>query len=225
MAKSQVRLKAREMRINGLGIKTIAHALKVFSSTVSLWCRDIKLTQEQINELERRSHDPNYGLRLRHTQKQQAVKNKIIQDLFNDGISEVGEITNRELFIAGINLYWAEGFKKDNLVGFSNSDPVMISFFIKWLNECCDIQADRLKFRLGINEQYQADVGNIEKYWQKTLGISKDKFQKVYIQKVKWKKIYDNPSDYHGVLRVRVTKSTNLLRKIHGWIEGIKRNF
>jgi predicted transcriptional regulator len=53
MAKSVIRLQARELRKSGLGIKTIAHQLGVSSSTVSLWSRDIKLTEDQIKNLEK----------------------------------------------------------------------------------------------------------------------------------------------------------------------------
>src|SRR4030042_3600829 len=114
MAKSQLRLLARDLRINGFGIKTIAHKLEVSSSSVSLWCRDILLSDAQIKELERRSHDPYYGLRLKNVQKQQEKRKEKIQRLLEDGIREVKGLTNKELLVAGISLYWAEGFKKDN---------------------------------------------------------------------------------------------------------------
>lgn len=221
MAKSKLRLEARELRKNGIGIKTIAYKLGVSSSTVSLWCRDIVLNADQITELERRSRDPYYGRRLLYTQKQQAERKRKVKTLFEEGRKEVGVLTKRELFVIGIALYWAEGFKKDNLVGFSNSDPEMIILFVEWLNSC-GIPQNRLKFRLGLNESYRNSVGEIEQFWQKILKVDKSQFQKPFFQQVKWKKIYDNQNEYHGVLRVRVSKSTDLLRKIHGWIGGLR---
>ena len=223
MAKSALRLQARELRKIGLGVKTIAHQLHVSSSTTSLWTRDIKLTAKQINILEQRSHDPHYGRRLEYTNQQHENRISKINKLHKEGIVQVGDLTKRELFIAGINLYWAEGFKKDNLVGFSNSDPEMIKLFIKWLENCCHVGKERIKLRLGLNEQYVDKVDEIESFWIKQLHIPKEQFQKPFFQKVQWKKIYDNPEDYHGVLRVRVAKSTDLLRLIHGWIQGMKQ--
>lgn len=222
MAKSILRQAARELRNKGLGIKTIAHKLDVSSSSVSLWCRDIVLSSEQIKELERRSHDPRYGRRLKYIQKLHEAKNRKIVLLLEEGKREIGTATKRELFIAGVALYWAEGFKKDNLVGFSNSDPAMVAIFIKWLR-LCGVATNRLKFRVGANEAYRDKIRDIENYWKKILHIRADQFQKPFFQRVQWKKSYDNPNDYHGVLRVRVAKSTNLLRKIHGWIEGLKQ--
>ncbi|MBI2405305.1 hypothetical protein HYV22_03990 [Candidatus Gottesmanbacteria bacterium] len=219
MAKSALRAKARKFRQDGLGVKTIAAKLHVSSSTVSLWCRDIILTPEQIVELERRSHDPYYGRRLSYVKKQQKERAEKTQHLLKKGIKEVGHLTTKELFYAGVSLYWAEGFKKDNQVGFSNSDDAMIKFFIRWLGNCCGIQKDSLKLRLGINEQYRNEVKDIESYWSEILSIPLSQFQKPFFQKVRWRKIYDHPEEYHGVLRIRVSKSTDLLRKMHCWIE------
>lgn len=50
MAKSKEKNKALILRQNGESIKDIAKRLKISKSTVSLWCRDIKLTSEQIKK-------------------------------------------------------------------------------------------------------------------------------------------------------------------------------
>lgn len=221
MAKSKLRLEAREQRKKGLGIKTIAHKLGVSSSTVSLWCRDISLTSEQIKELERRSKDPHYGRRYAYSQAQKNARILKTTTLWEEGRKEVGFMTKRDLFITGIALYWAEGFKKDNLVGFSNSDPEMVALFVDWL-QICGIPKDRLRFRLGINATYQKKVRETERFWQDHLDVSSEQFQKPFFQQVIWKKVYDNSDNYHGVLRVRVSKSTDFLRKIHGWISGLR---
>ena len=223
MAKPLLRRRARILRKHGFGVKTIAHKLNVSSSTVSQWCRDIELTPSQIAILEERQHDPYYGRRLAYVKTQQKKRQEKTLRLLKDGIRDIGQLTQRELFIAGVSLYWAEGFKKDNQIGFANLDPVMAKFFINWLQKCCDVTRDRLKIRVGINESYRDKVEAIELYWSNELSIPKSQFQKPFFQKVLWKKQYDHPEDYHGVIRIRVAKSTDLLRKIHGWIEGLRR--
>ena len=65
---------------------------------------------------------------------------------------------------------------------------------------------------------------DIEKYWSKLTEIPISQFQKPFYQKVKWQKIYEHPENYHGVLRIRVKRSTDFLRKIKGYIEGFKLN-
>lgn len=222
MAKSLLRLKSREFRKKGLGIKTIAHKLDVSASTVSLWCRDVQLTPDQIEKLSQNARDPYYGGRAAHIAKQKKLREEKVKKLLDQGVKDVGGMNKRDWFMSGIALYWAEGFKKDNLVGFANSDPSMINFFVHWLAFSCGVGKERLKLRVGVNEQYRNRIGEIETFWSKTLAIPRNQFQKPFFQKVQWKKIYDHPENYHGVLRVRVAKSTDLLRKIHGWIEGMK---
>ena len=224
MAKSKLRLQAREMRRSGLGIKTIANKLGVSSSTTSLWCRDIELTEGQILLLGKNSRDPYFGKRRAYLEKMKGLHEQKLLNLRNKGIAQVGRLNEREMFIAGVALYWAEGFKKDKQVGFANSDPYMIQLFIRWIHESCGVSIGELRLRVGANEQYKDKVNYLEKYWSKITGISLTQFQKPFFQKVQWKKIYDNPNEYHGVLRVRVTKSVDLLRTINGYIDGLRVN-
>jgi DNA-binding transcriptional MerR regulator len=52
----------------------------------------------------------------------------------------------RELLIASIMLYWAEGSKKNNpYVAFSNSDPKIIKLFLRFLREICGICEKKIK--------------------------------------------------------------------------------
>ncbi len=224
MSKPVLSKKARLLRRKGLGIKTIAHQLGVSSSTVSLWCKDIKLSPEQIKELERRAHDPYYGKRKEHILRQIQKKVDTIELLKRAGIKEIGKLTKRELFIAGVALYWAEGFKKDSRLGFANSDPEMIKFFLKWLMQCCYVPKEAIRVRVGLNISHKKRIRVVEDYWSKITGISIRQFQKPYFQKFIWKKEYPKPEEYFGVLRIRANKQLPLFRKIHGWIEGLKIN-
>jgi hypothetical protein len=78
--------------------------------------------------------------------------------------------------IAGLFLYWGEGTKSArDLVAFTNTDPVMIRFFIKWL-ALFDIKKDKLKIKLHLYSDMEVD----EKisFWSKYLNIKKIQFQK-----------------------------------------------
>lgn len=222
MAKPRLKIKARKLRTEGLGIKTIAHELKVSSSTVSLWCRDIKLTPEQIKELERRNHDPYYGKRLQYIQKQKEQRLQKIEKLKQIGMKEVGNLTTRELFITGAALYWAEGFKKDKHLGFANSDPDMVKFCLNWLIKSCKVPKKDIRLRVGLNISHTQRIKEVEKYWSDITGVSLEQFQKPFFQKFIWKKEYPNPNEYFGVLRIRANKQLILFRKILGWLEGLK---
>src|SRR3989344_6018333 len=100
MAKSQLRIQARKLRQDGLGIKTIAHKLGVSPSTVSLWCRDIILSSQQIQSLQANAHNPYYGKRGEYIRKQRQIKDEKVKKLFHLGLAEVAQLSPRELFIA-----------------------------------------------------------------------------------------------------------------------------
>ena len=51
MAKSELKIKARKLRTFGKSIKDIALMVGVSQSTVSLWCRDISLTDHQLRRI------------------------------------------------------------------------------------------------------------------------------------------------------------------------------
>ncbi|HBC73170.1 MAG: hypothetical protein UX91_C0007G0088 [Candidatus Amesbacteria bacterium GW2011_GWB1_47_19] len=224
MAKTRQKTEARHLRSEGKSIKEIARDLAVSTSTASLWCRDIKLTPEQISQLEKNSRDPYYGRRLSYALKQQAyrlTKEKLIR---SEAKNMLINLSAREKLLAGTALYWAEGFKKDKMAGFANSDPEMINFIIEWLINSLSVSKDLIRLRVGINESHSHRVEEIEKYWSEITSIPNTQFYKPFFQKTSWKKTYDHPENYFGTLRIRILKSTDLLRKIKGLIMAVKYN-
>ncbi|OGK24901.1 hypothetical protein A2954_00830 [Candidatus Roizmanbacteria bacterium RIFCSPLOWO2_01_FULL_37_12] len=224
MAKSKAKLQARELRQKGKSIKEIAEILKVSPGSVSVWCRDIELTTHQIEVLQERMLDVNYGNRVKYLQRVKDSLNKKIKELKNEGIKEIGKLSKREIFLIGVTLYWGEGFKKDHLVGFATSDMSMAKFFLYWLKESFQITSKSLIFRVTANISYQNKINDLVAYWSKELNIQPFQFSQPYFQKTVWKKEYENKDQYHGVIRIKVRKSINLLRKIYGFIEGISLN-
>lgn len=221
MAKSLLKLEARKLRTQGLGIKTIAHQLKVSSSTVSIWSKDILLSPDQIATLERNSKDPLYGKRLEYSLKQRSAKEEKIKKIELEALNTIGKLSSREKLIVGIALYWAEGFKKDNLAGFANTDPEMVKFILSWIIQSLNIPTEQIKLRIGLNESHISRIQEVETYWSNVTGIPLSQFQKPFFQKVAWKKSYEHPEDYFGTIRIRIAKSTDLLRLIKGCIRAI----
>jgi len=224
MAKSEKKIKARKLRQSGQSIKSIARELDVSQGSVSLWCRDIVLTTQQLYVLERNSKDPHYGKRLQNSLKQQSIRTEKTKRLNAEGVNEVGELSKRELLLVGIALYWAEGYKKDSQVGLGSSDPQMMQLYVKWLKDCFGYTIRDLMFRVTVNESHEYRIDEIVDYWAGLFRVDKSIFQKSFYQKAKWQKIYEHPEEYFGVLRIRVRKSSDFLRKIHGYIEGLKQN-
>jgi hypothetical protein len=146
--------------------------------------------------------------------------------LNDQGILEVGLLSRRELFLTGIVLYWAEGFKhkKESGLGLATMDPDMARLYLLWLEKCLGVQRCNLSLRVTANEAYKSKITRMENFWAKTLKVNRTQFSKPFYQQVKQKRKYPNSDNYNGVIRIRVRKSLNLLRKMRGWIQGVSNS-
>jgi hypothetical protein len=132
-------------------------------------------------------------------------------------------VTRREVFLIGAALYWAEGAKAkpwrpSQCVSFINSDPQLIALFLSWL-DVIGVTRDRLSFRLSIHES--ADVNAAERFWREVIEEPSVRFHRPQLKKhVPSTKRRNTGGEYHGCLIIRVSRSTELYRRIEGWVEG-----
>lgn len=214
-------LLAIELRRAGKSIRNIAKTLNLSTSTASVWCRNIELTDAQKSVLALKSTN----IELLRTYATKRHEDKIIRDTesFNKAKLEVSKLNKQELFLTGLALYWAEGFKNiaEGRVGFCNSDPRMIRFMMFWFRHILRIPDSDFTLRAEFNISHSARVIEIENYWAQITGIPITQFNKPYLQKSVLLRKYPNTATYYGVLRIRIRKSTHLLPRLRGWIEGL----
>lgn len=221
MATVYKREKARALRTKGMSLNEITESLNVPKSTVRYWCRDILLP----DSLKRRLIKKQKIGGLIAAEKLRVRRIEETERLLNEGIKEIGHLTSRELFIVGVALYWAEGYRKGNEeFGFTNSDPRMIMLMIRWLQEICGIARERIRLRVCINIVHENRLGDIQRFWSKSTKIHLQQFSKPTLIRVDNKKYYANSSNYFGTLRVKILKGTSFRRKVMGWLEGMARN-
>lgn len=215
--------KAITLRKQGKSYSEILKVVPVSQSTLSLWLRDIPLTKEQSRGLYyRRRVGQEKGALTRRKQREESQ-----QKIFAKSITDISQISKRELWLLGIIAYWCEGTKqKENNVSqpvvFVNSDPFLLRLFVKWLRESCLIEEGNITYTLYIHKS--ADVAKSLDYWSKILGISENRFGKTFIKKHNITTVRKNTGiSYHGLVRIMVRRSTDLNRKITGWIMGIDK--
>lgn len=220
-----IKTKVRSLRIKGLSLNQIYSNTNIPRTTIRTWIKDIKLSEKQMGILKERVQEKLQEGRIRKQKIQKELKIKNEKTLMNKGIDQTKKMTNQELLVAGVALYWAEGFKNkhEHRLGFCNSDPEMIRFYIKWLKEILRIKKENIILRLTLNESYEQKSDEIIDYWAKITKLPKEQFTKTFYQRTQWKKQYNN-NNYHGVLRIHVKKSLNSLLLMKGWIEGLKLN-
>lgn len=221
MAKYLLRQKARKLRRKGISVKRIAEYLSVSKSTASVWVRDIILSVEQLEELKDIMLRGSELGRTKGALVQKERRLRFIEESRTKGIAELPSITERELLIAGLALYWGEGSKKSQEVEFCNSDPKMIQFLLLWLKKCFGVTPDEIKCCVGINEIHIKREEIVKDYWSKISGIPLSQFRKTSFKKVKNSKVYENFNDHYGTLSVIVSKPSRFYFKILGLIEGL----
>ena len=222
MAKSKKQIQARSLRMRGKSIKAIAKKISVSKSSVSIWCRDIALTASQIAKLHENMVKGSYAGRMKGARIQKERKEEKIRGYLSDGLKDIGKLSDREFFIAGLCLYWGEGNKKTGGVRFSNSDPKIIEFIIKWFRQILKISSDRFCIYVNINRIHKKRGEAVKKFWIDLTGIPAKQFRKVILIKSKNKKIYENFSNHYGTLDLRILKSTYLLYQIRGWLKALE---
>lgn len=221
MAKYFLRHKARTLRKKGISVKKIAQYLGISKSTASLWVRDIILTVEQLEELRNVMLRGSELGRTKGALVQKERRLKFIEESRSKGIAELPSITERELLIAGLALYWGEGSKKSQELEFCNSDPKMIQFLLLWLKKCFGVTLDEIKCCVGINQIHREREEVVKDYWAKITGIPLSQFRKTSFKKVKNSKVYENFNDHYGTLSVIVLKPSRFYFRILGLIEGL----
>ncbi len=227
MAGITKKLLAQEFRRKGLSIGEIAKRLEMQKSgSISEWCKDIILSPKQKNILDERMAAGSFKGRTSFLKRLEEEKIKNAKILTNQGIKDIGNISRRDLFISGISLYWSEGYKYKGgeQVGFTNSDPRMILFIIKWFREICDIEDNKFSFQVKINKVHKNRIRSVENYWSKITGFPISQFNKSVLIKSKSKKIYQNHNNYYGTLRVTIRQSPYLRKRINGWIQGLTKD-
>lgn len=215
--KLKEKYQAITLRKKGYSYSEILKRIDVSKDTISRWCRDIQLTKSQKLRLYKKKYSG--GLRgcIIGAKKKQKERERLTSELIERGKKEIGRLSKRDKFIAGIAMYFAEGDKTDGDIGFSNSDPRAVKFMVNWLDRVCRIPPTKLRASLYLHDNL--DETKAKKFWSILTEIPLEQFTKSYIVK-------DNPQrlrkvkHIYGVLKIRIG-NVELHRKIMGWIKGV----
>ncbi len=171
------------MRQKGMSYSQIKEKLGISKSTLSGWLYNMPLSAERIRELQ--ADSPIRIEKYRNTMR--TKREARLDEVYNKVSKDIGSISKKDLFLAGLFLYWGEGTKaQKGSVNLTNTNPAMLKFFIKWL-ELFDVKRKNLKVKLHL----YSDM-NIKKsvaFWSKELKIPISQFRKSYIKKTQLKSI------------------------------------
>jgi hypothetical protein len=167
-----------------------------------LWCSDIELTEEQKDRI-----SDVWRINIEKAREQalatRAIKRKLyFQELFDANKYLALKLSNKSVAkLVLVTLYMGEGTKglKRGGLSFGNSDPGIISLFLKLLRFCYKI--DEQKFRCTVQGRADQDFIKLESFWSKITSISSQQFYKSRIDpRTIGKASVDK--EYKGVCRI-----------------------
>ncbi len=171
MALRKLKEKVLQLRQQGMSYSQIKAVVKVNKSTLSLWLRDLPLSDNRIKELRDFS-----AIRIEKCRNTKAEKKQSRLDaVYKKVSSDVGKLSNREIFLCGLFLYWGEGSKTNRYsVEITNTDPAMIKFVLLWF-KTIGVYKESLIVHLKIYK----DMNRLKilEYWSKLLNINKNQFR------------------------------------------------
>jgi len=216
-AKDDLRARARQLREQGHSYDQIVAELGVSKSTVSAWVSDMprpdRLSYEECCKRQAAAVARYWATERPRREAERAVVRAT-------AAAEIGTLSDRETIIAGAVAYWCEGGKdkphrRAERVNFINSDPALISFFLRFL-EVAGIATDQLIFRVYVHESADADAA--ERFWREVTRADADRFRRPTLKRHNPRTVRKNVgADYHGCLRIDVRRGSKLYRKIEGW--------
>jgi transcriptional regulator with XRE-family HTH domain len=202
--------RARELRRHGLSIREIERRLGFSRSTVSLWVRDIELADHQRAALVAGAEPARTRGRMLHYRARRR------------GWQEEGRQAAQRgepLHIAGCMLFWAEGSRHRNKVAFTNSDPAMVAFFVRFLRTHFGLPDELFRVACNLFADHAERQRTVEDFWLEALGLPRSCMTKTMVNKYSRysKRTRLNKLPY-GTCRVTIHR-TQVVQHIYGAIQ------
>ena len=216
------RRKAIGLRKKGMTYSDIRKKLKIPKSTLSDWLRKYPLTSNQMLLLEKRKKiNRDLSIEKVIITKQRKREERLFST-YNQEKRRLLDLTNKELQIAGLFLYWGEGNKRLNgPISLNNTDPQVLNFTLFWLLFGLDVPKEKIRVYLHLYKDMDKKVEM--KFWSKELGLPLSQFAKPYIKDSKRIDI-DHKGFGHGTCGL-VVSNVRLKEKVMMGIKVIADNY
>jgi hypothetical protein len=223
IVKTRERELARTLRREEGASIEIARRVGVSVSSVSIWVRDIQLTQNQ--EATLRLHNRIYDGQKRG--REVASANRRAERLAAQQEGRAVARRREPLHIAGCMLYWAEGAKRRCAARFSNSDPEMAALFVRFLRTYFELTDTDIRVTCYLFADHEERRREIEDFWLNRLGLPRESLCKsvvnVYSRHSQRKRLNMLP---YGTCRIVVSR-VRVTQHIFGAIQeyaGFRRD-
>lgn len=178
MAKVILKRKVIALRKEGKSYGDIRKILKVSKGSLSVWLKDIPLTEDQkfaLKDRRKRAVETyRKTMRLKRSRRNSGY--------YLDQIRKWVPLSEREVFIAGLFLYLGEGNKASrNTVGITNTDPSVVKFALYWIINSLKVSKDKVRIQLHLYNDM--DIEKEINFWLTELKMKRSYMVKPYIKK------------------------------------------
>jgi hypothetical protein len=218
--------KAIKLRKQGNSYNQIGKKLGISKSTLSYWLSDLEISKEAQVKISKRVYLGSVKGLIKRNKNQTFLAKERSEKILRLAIKETGNLINNKLFLVGVSLYWAEGYKKGaygskwKAVDFTNSDPELVRIMMKFFRIICKVENCKIKVQLMAHGNI-----NIEKalnYWSDITKLPKSQFIKTCTSISKSSKNRRNKNSLtQGTVHIRIN-DVKLFFRIIGWIDGLK---
>ncbi len=216
---------AIQLRKRGKTYGEILKKVSVSKSSLSLWLRKVEVPSEFISRIRQKKLEA-VALGWEARRRERIDRTQRITDAAR---REVKKLFIEPLWLVGVTLYWAEGHKEKlwrtgTLVTFTNMDENTVIIFKNWCRRFLTVKNDEFIHSLYIHDSRRANSVEMREWWAKKLTIHPESIVIYYKKSSKKHVRHNDADDYHGVLRVRVRRSTDMNRRIASWTSELVRS-
>ena len=199
----QIKNKVKKLRESGLTYREINKRMgeKISKSSLSFWCKGIKLNNSQKTRIKLISENNLKNARLKAGLVNKNKRLCRLKKIKKDNINIANLLKNKSVSKLIVScLYLAEGGKsRTGGLCFGNSDPDIIKLFLYALRKTYNINES--KFRCTLQCRADQNVEFLEKFWSKITRIPMSQFYHVQVDKRSIGKITQK-INYKGVCRI-----------------------
>ncbi len=177
------KVKAYELRRKNKSYSEISDLLKIPKSTLATWFQQedwSKDIRDKLGTAQSLAQPKRLAAVSKANKERWAKLHESYRTLAEQ---EFPTRKNRPLFLAGLMLYWGEGEKNAKLgrVQLTNSDPLMVRIFYRFLKEELGIPAEKIKVWLLLYPDLRDEMQ--KRFWSTSSGVPLSQFSKsVYLK-------------------------------------------
>jgi len=167
---------AFRLRMQSKSYKQIMARLNVPKATLSDWFSKLPWSNELSDTLNEKNKKANKARFVELSKIRGENLDKIYNQARKEAAEEFDLLKHHPLFVSGVIIYWTEGDKISPSFRVTNTDPLMIKLFVRFLLEICRMPKNKIRINLLLYPDLNPD--SCISYWSKETGLDSEHFAK-----------------------------------------------